>query len=167
MLLLLTRPLAAQTPWAVAGGYSYLQDPPDRIDFPAGWIATASVALKPWLSVVGDVSGHKETALDIDFATFAVLGGARASASIGRLTEFGQLLAGVVRSTSTVVGITSSDHHPAIQPGAGVDYPIARRLAARLQIDYRAIRGGAVSPAPDPRHQLRYSVLLVYHGCCR
>ncbi len=152
----------------MAGGYAYLNDPPDRTDFPSGWLADASVGLTRWLSLVADVSAHWETTIDdIHLSTSAVTGGVRVSARIGRLTEFGQLLAGVARSSSTVVGITNSDDNAAVQPGAGLDYPLLPRLSGRAQFDYRVIRGGIGPPIADPRHQFRFAVALVYHGCCR
>ena len=157
---------SAQTAWDVAGGYSFLQDPPDRINFPAGWLATAGIGLTPWLSVVGDVSRHSTTDFDIDLATLAVLGGVRASARIGPFVEYAQFLSGVVRSTSTVIGITSSESRAGIQPGAGVEYSLTRHFAVRGQFDYSFVVG-AESPDTDPRHQLRYSALVAYHGCCR
>lgn len=146
----------------MAAGYAYLQDPPDRTDFPAGWMADAAVGVNGWLSAVADAGRSAHSTLDIDLSTSALLGGVRASARIGRLTEFAQLLGGLARSTSTVVGVSASDNHFAIQPGAGVDFPFRRRLAGRLQVDYRAIRGGVGSPIADPRHQFRLVGAVVY-----
>jgi hypothetical protein len=163
-LLSIPQSVSAQTPWELAAGYAYLQDPPDRLDFPSGWIASAAVGLTSWLSAVADVSRHSHSTLAIDFSTLALVGGVRASARIGRLTEFGQIGVGLARSTSTVVGISSTAHAVAIQPGAGLDYPLGPRFAARLQIDYRAIRGGIEAPIADPRHQFRYAAELVYRG---
>lgn len=163
VLLLLPRAAAAQRNWELAGGYAYLNDPPDRTDFPSGWIADAAVGLTDWLALVGDASAHWETTIDqIKLSTSAVTAGVRVSARIGRLTEFGQLLAGVVHSSSTVIGITGSDTEAAIQPGAGIDYPFLPHLAGRLQFDYRAIRGGIGPPIADPRHQFRFVAALVY-----
>ena len=160
-------PAAAQRSWEIAAGYSYLQDPPDRTNFPAGWLAGASASLTPWLSVVGDISRHHESSLDIDLSTTALLAGVRAGARIGPFVEFGQLLAGLARSTSTVVGMTTSANDPALQPGAAIEYPIARQFSLRAQFDYRVVRGGDGPGIADPRHQFRYSATLVYHGCCK
>jgi hypothetical protein len=162
VLLFLPQSLSAQRAWEVAGGYVYLQDPPDRTNFPAGWLASAGVALNDWLSAVADVSRSVESSFAIDLATAAFVGGIRASAQIGPLSEFGQFLVGVVRSTSTVVGISQSDDNVALQPGGGVDFRLGHRFAARLQIDYRTIRGGIAGPIADPRHQFRYAAELVY-----
>jgi len=167
LLLIGSAPLGAQRAWDLAGGYSYLHDPPDAIDFPAGWIASASVGLTPWLAAAADVSGHAASELAIDFSTLAVLGGVRASARIGRFTEFAQFLAGPVRAKSTVVGITAIEHDAAVQPGGGVDYPLGSRWAARVQFDFRQVFGGVDTPIADPRHQFRYSAAVVYHGWTR
>ncbi len=166
-LVLAAAPAAAQRTWEIGAGYSYLQDPPDRVDFRGGWLAEGAVGLNGWLRAVGDVSRHWEATLDIHLSTVAFLGGVRASARVGHLTEFAQLLGGVVRSASTVVGVTSADSNPSVQPGAGVDYPLAARVSARAQFDYRLVRGGAGPPIADPRHQFRYSAAIVYHGWSR
>ena len=156
------RATVAQPAWDLAGGYTYLQDPPDRTNFPAGWMAGADVAITDWLSVVVDASRHWQSTLDVDLSTSAITGGLRASARIGRLTEFAQLLAGVAHSSSSVVGVTSAENDFAIQPGGGVDYPSGRRFAVRVEIDYRAIAGGIGPPIADPRHQFRFVWALIY-----
>lgn len=152
---------SAQTRWDVAGGYSYLDDPPDAVSFD-GWMASAGLAMNRWLSAVADVSAHTRTATRerLEFATFAILGGARASAGIGPFTEFAQLLAGASHAGSSI-DPASGEWHAALQPGGGVDYPFAKQLAIRIQIDYRTIRGGIGRPIADPRYQLRYSAALV------
>jgi hypothetical protein len=164
LLLILAAHIRAQPAWDISGGYSYLHDPPDAIDFPAGWIAGASVGVTPWLSAIVDVSGHAATDLAIDFSTLAALAGVRASARVGPFTEFAQLVAGIVRSKSTVVGIESSDHNGSLQPGGGLEYPSGTRVAARLQFDYRQVLGGIETAIADPRHQFRYSIALVYRS---
>ncbi|HZR23382.1 MAG TPA: hypothetical protein VFA59_07340 [Vicinamibacterales bacterium] len=167
VMLLIPRIAVAQPSWEIAGGYSYLDDAPDRTNFPLGWFASGGIGVTQWLTAVGDVSRHARSTLGIDLSTYAVLGGPRASARIGRVTEFGQVLVGLNHASSTVVGITSGDSGLAIQPGGGLDYPLSRRFAVRAQVDYRAIRGGVGPPIADPRHVLRGSAAIVYHGCCR
>ena len=161
--LVMSMPASAQARWGLAGGYSFLQDPPDRTNFPAGWVAAVDVELTPWLAAVGDVSGHRNSNFDIELSTIAILGGARASARIGWLVEFAQLLAGVVRSSSTVLGAGASEHDPALQPGGGIEVDVAPQLSLRGQIDYRLVGGGPGPPIADPRHQFRYSASIVYH----
>ncbi len=153
----------ARAAWEISGSYSYLQDPPDRTDFPAGWAAGTAIDVRPWLSIAADVSGHHTSSFAVDLSTLAALGGVRASARLGSLTEFAQLLAGAVRASSTVVGLDAGETDPAIQPGAGVEYPLAPRYALRAQFDYRLVRGGAGPPIADPRHQFRYSLGIVFH----
>jgi hypothetical protein len=153
---------AAQTgaSWELSGGYSYLQDSPDRTNLPAGWMIGASVALRNWLSAVADISRHTHATGDIDLGMVAVLAGARASATIGPFLEFGQLVVGPARASVSVVGSANADTRFAVQPGAGIDYPFARTLAARLQIDFRSIVGG--THGSDPRHDFRFVAALVY-----
>jgi uncharacterized protein YraI len=122
----------------------------------------ADLALTDWLAAVVDASSHSRSTLDIELSASAITAGVRVSARIGPITEFAQLLAGVAHSSSTVVGITSSDNNLAIQPGGGLEYPSGRRVAARFEIDYRVIAGGIGPPIADPRHQFRFVTALVY-----
>jgi outer membrane protein with beta-barrel domain len=163
ILLFVPVSASAQTAgaWEIGAGYSYLQDSPDRTNLPAGWMVDGAVALTHWLSVVGDVSRNTHTVLDVDLSTYAILGGARASARIGPFTEFGQLLAGTAHASSTVVGVTSSASNFALQPGAGLDYPLSRAVSARLQVDFRSIAGGGAGK--DPRHDFRFVAAIVFH----
>jgi hypothetical protein len=158
----LPAPTAAQTiaSWELSGGYSYLQDSPDRTSLPAGWMIGAALALSSWLAAVVDVSRHAHTIGDIELSMAAVLAGARASAKVGPFAEFGQLVVGPARASSSVVGSTSANTRFALQPGAGIEYPFATALGARLQIDFRSIPGGG----PGPRHDFRFVAALVYRG---
>jgi hypothetical protein len=88
-----------------------------------------------------------------------VLGGVRAEARLGRLTEFGQLLAGVVLASGTGFGITSRNNAFGLQPGAGLDYPLGARVAGRVQADVRFIRGGSNDSTPG--HEIRFLVGVV------
>jgi hypothetical protein len=164
---------SAQTPaseWSV--GYSYLRDPGSSIlaatadddSFPVGW--TAGAARRVWraVSIAGEATGHYKTRTTLDadvrLSYHAFLGGPRASTSIGRVTEFVQALAGVVHGRGSAFGTTVTVTDLALQPGGGVDYALGRRLAARLQLDYRWIRG---SNGRNAVSQFRAVAGLVIH----
>ena len=148
----------------IFGGYSFAHDAKSETTLPAGWSAGAAFTLNPWFAAVGDVAGHYTTVhtfdADVRLTTHAVMGGGRASARIGRLTEFAQLLAGVVRGSGTVFGSTETNTVFAYQPGVGVDYPLSDRLAGRAQLDVRLVRNRA--GGSEAGHEFRFCASLVY-----
>lgn len=164
LLCLLPRLASAQPPAEVSGGYSLARDPRDEVTLPAGWMAGAAVGLTQSLSAVADVSGQYTTIAlvgsDARLSVQTVMGGVRASARIGRLTEFGQVLAGVVRASGSAFGSTNGHHSLGIQPGVGADYPLTRVWAARAELDVRLIRS-----QPDINnsgYEYRFVAALVY-----
>lgn len=168
--LALARPAAAQT--ELYGGYSYLQDPGNSVlaitardnRFPLGWTAGAAHPLRPWLDVAGEVSGHykRRSSLDdpVRVSFHAFMAGPRAHAKLGKLTEFAQVLAGVAHGRASAFGLDVSVTALSVQPGAGVDYPLGSRLAARLELDYRWIRNSA--DGREHASQFRAVAALVY-----
>jgi opacity protein-like surface antigen len=155
----------AQTwrPQELSGGYVYLNDSDNQVGLPAGWMAGGSFRLTDWLSAVGEggISVRTTTTFgsDLRVRVGAVLGGARASASLGPFREFGQVLAGAVLSSATGFGVTSTDTAFGVQPGAGLDYPITARVAARAEVDGRFIRSR--SSGSTPAHEIRLLVGVV------
>ena len=158
----------------VFGGYSYLYDPShaivqanaDQNSLRVGWMAGAArPILNDWLAIVGDVSGHRKRRLtfdgDVTLSFQAYMGGVRAAARIGPFIEFAQLLAGVVRSSGSQFGIEVHDSGFALQPGGGLDYPFASRLAARIEFDYRTVDG--TDAGRERVHQLRAALSLVVY----
>jgi hypothetical protein len=164
LLLLISRQVLAQTPFEISGGYSLAHDFRDQITLPAGWMAGAAIDLTPAFAAVADVSGqYKTVALlnaDARLSVHTVLAGVRASARVGRLTEFGQVLAGVVRASGSAFGSTTTVNAIGVQPGAGVDYPLTARWAARAELDIRLI--AAQQDAQNAGTQLRFAGCLVY-----
>jgi hypothetical protein len=157
-------PARAQTwtPREISGGYVYVNDSDNQIGLPAGWMAGGSWRLTDWLSAVGEGGSSARTTTfvsDLRFRVGTVMGGARASASLGPFREFGQVLAGAVLSSATGLGVTSTDTALGIQPGAGLDYPITPRVAARGEVDVRFIRSR--SSGSTPAHEIRLLVGVV------
>lgn len=164
-LICTSAPAAAETPSPeIFGGYAFVHDPKNDISLPAGWIAGAAVPLSGWLDVVADASGGYKTeeafGAPVRLSAHALLFGGRAGARIGRLIEFAQILAGVVRGTGTAFGFTETTSTFAVQPGAGVDYPVSTHLAARAQVDVRFIRNKP--NGNEAGYEYRFAAALVY-----
>jgi hypothetical protein len=164
LLSLFPRPAHAQSTFELSGGYSLAHDPRDAVTLPAGWFAGAAIGLTSALSVVADVSGQYATIAlfdtDARLTAHAVMGGLRLSARLGRLTEFGQVLAGVVRTSGSAFGSTTSGRSIGVQPGVGIDYPLARTWSARAELDIRLI--AAQPDAQNGGRQYRFAAGLVY-----
>ena len=164
LLALFPCPVHAQTVFEVSGGYSLAHDPRDAVTLPAGWFAGAAIRLTSALSAVADISGQYATIplfeSDARVTAHGVLGGLRLSARLGRITEFGQVLAGVVRTSGSAFGSTTSGQSLGVQPGAGIDYPLAPTWSARAELDLRLI--AAQADAQNGGHQYRFVAALVY-----
>jgi hypothetical protein len=154
-------PLMAQTahPWDVSVGYSLMRDEGEQTNFPLGWNVSASTAITTWLVAMADVDGHRKVipsiATDITLTSHAFSAGARASARLGAIVEFGQLTIGVVRSAGTLFDVADVTLHAMLQPGAGVDCPIASRWSVRAQVDGRFMR---------PHSEVRLVTSVVFHA---
>ena len=148
----------------LSGGYAYVEDPKNRISLPAGWMAGGAIRLTDWISAVAEVSAHGKTTpvpgSEVRLRLLGFTGGLRASARIGRLTQFVQLLAGVARSEGSAYGMTTSSRALALQPGVGVDYPSGSRLAARAELDVRFLQSR--SQGAEGGYQYRFVAALVY-----
>ena len=166
LLCLLSRPAAAQTftPLEVSGGYSFVRDPRNDISLPLGWMAGGGVTLTDWLSAVADVSGSNKTisafGSDVRINVHTAMAGVRGSVRVGRLTEFAQVVVGVVRGSGTAFGFTSTTNAFGVQPGFGVDYPLNQRLAGRAQFDVRFIH--SQPDGNDPGYEYRFVAAIVY-----
>jgi hypothetical protein len=157
LLVLLPRPATAQGV-EIGAGYSLAHDPRDAVTLPAGWMAGAAIDLTPTFSAVADASGQYKT-LEL-FNTTArlrvhtVMGGVRAAARVGTLREFGQVLVGVVQTSGSAFGATTTARSFGVQPGVGVDYPVAGNWAVRAELDIRLI--AAQPDAQNGGHQYRF-----------
>jgi hypothetical protein len=132
--------------WEVSGGYSMLREENDQVTFPRGWTAGAALPLQRWFSVIADVDGQRKAipsiGSDIVLTSHAFLVGGRASATLGRFRESAQICVGLFRATGDAFGSTSSSTSFAVQPGLGLEYPIASRWSARAGVDLRWIPAG-------------------------
>jgi hypothetical protein len=169
--------LAVLTVWAVpgaahgqpaglqiSGGYAFVLDEMTDLSLPAGWMAGVAGPITPWLAWAGEVGANYKTTSaagsDLRFAAHTFLGGLRVSGRTGRVTEFGQVLAGALRATASAFDVTSAHVAAAVQAGAGVDVALAGSTAIRLELDYRFTVGG--EDVEEPARQLRGVVAAVY-----
>ena len=164
LLCCLSQPAAAQTGVEVSAGYALAHDPRDAVTLPAGWVVGAALPITAAIAGVADVSGQYKTITlftsDGHLSVHTVMGGVRAAARIGRLTEFAQVMIGVAHTSASAFGSTSTATVLAVQPGAGVDFPIARSWAARAGIDVRLLR--SQPDATNGGYQIRFIAALVY-----
>lgn len=154
------------------GGYTYLRNPGASVltategddGFPLGWAAGVAWPASRTIAVAGDISGQYKTRTtfddDVKLAFHAFMAGPRARARIGRVAEFAQILVGAVHAHGSGFGVTTSVTALGVQPGGGVDYPLGSRFAARLELDYRWIKGS--SDGRQAANQFRALVGLVY-----
>ena len=166
MLGLCAHSASAQPSFELSGGYALGRDPRDEVTLKTGWIADAAGELTPIVSAVAEASGQYATIAllnaDARLSMHTVMAGARASARLGRLTEFAQLLTGVAFASGSAFGSTTASRSLAIQPGVGVDCPLARAWAARAQFDVRLIR--SQPDATNGGRQFRFAAALVYRA---
>jgi opacity protein-like surface antigen len=117
-----------------------------------GWEASASVRFLPWLRAVGDVVGGYGTVpvvfssilgsekLNVNTNLHTYLFGPRASASVGRLAPFGQVLFGLahqsVSANAFISNVGQRDSAFAFDLGGGIDFRLVSRVAWRVQADY-------------------------------
>ena len=133
----------------LSAAYVYLRDPTVDVSFAAGWNVGASLRIHEWLSVAAEIDDSRKTmstvAGDLSLGVRAFMAGARASAKLGRAVEFGQVLLGAARASGTAFGVTEAHTHPSAQIGAGIDYPLHRGVALRVELDYRVVLGDRFS----------------------
>jgi hypothetical protein len=161
----------ARGPIELFGGYSYLRDPGNALfaatasddAFPAGWFA--GLAHRVWrrVDLVGEVGGQYKHGVtldeDVTMTFHAVLAGPRVSIRLGPASGFSQALVGIVHGSASGFGASVSVTDLSIQPGGGIDVPLAGRFAARFEMDYRWIRG---ADSREAANQFRIAAGLVY-----
>src|SRR5262245_35165225 len=100
MCVTLSRPASAQSAraWDVYVGYAYLRESTEDLSLPAGWVASAAFHLNRWFAIVADAGGNYKTVplvgSDLRVSAHSVMAGGRASAKLGSLVEFVQIVAG-------------------------------------------------------------------------
>ena len=156
------RTAAAQTdppPLDVAVGLSYMREEWLDTDLEFGWLLSVQRHLNGTLAIVGEGGGNY-TRVEPFPAFFpysmwvhSILAGPRVSVRPGqRLTLFGQTLGGWVRRSRTNPGSVVTPLNEGavntfgLQPGAGLEYRLNRKVALRFQADYRRLNKTDVIP---------------------
>jgi len=125
-----------------SAAYVYVNDPTVGVAFRGGWSVGAAKGLNDWLSIAISYDDSRRTvptvAGDVQLGLRTLMAGGQASARLGRATEFGQVLAGLVHTSGTAFGVSEGGTYAGVQAGAGLDYPLARKVALRIELDYRA-----------------------------
>jgi hypothetical protein len=165
LVLLLPRPVAAQAArqLEVSAAYIYIRDPTVDVTFPAGWSVGVAKGVRGWLSIAGAYDDSRKTiptvAGDVTLGVRTLMAGGQASARLGRATEFAQVLFGVVHATGAAFGVSEASTHGSVQAGAGIDYPLARKAALRVELDYRVF----FSHSSDLGRQVRALTGIVFN----
>lgn len=142
--------MGADTPKVeLLGGYEFLRDSSDSVNFPFGWNAAVNYNLSPTLGVVADIGASYKSesfaGVSADLTVWGFMFGPKwASRTNERFTPYFQALAGFARASGSVgvsgVSLGSgSTTEFAIQPGGGVDIHLNEGVAFRLGGDYRRI----------------------------
>jgi hypothetical protein len=137
----------------IAISYSVLYDkelPSDVLGIngwlPYGWVLSASGRVTDSFSVVGEAGGNYkkiQSGYNMTLGVHSFLGGVRYSArDYGKAVPFVQLLFGAARASASSGGVSAGVTGFAAQWGTGVDIAATKRLAVRIQGDYRFLRAG-------------------------
>jgi hypothetical protein len=120
-----------------------------------GWHVAGSRPFRRSLRLVADLSGHYGSFAGADLSQLTFLAGVRYSPPRpgGSLAPFAHALLGGARSSTTVSDTSFSNGAWGGALGAGVDYGLNRRWAARAQLDLLVLRSGGVTDK-DPRISL-------------
>jgi hypothetical protein len=151
-------------PLEVSAGYSFVHGPRADTNLAVGWMVSRSVSLFRQLAAVGEVGGNYRTAgasvTSVPANVHAAMGGVRTSTRTDRLTGFGQLLAGVARTSDSSVALTKTTYSLALQPGVGIDCRLNWRLAFRTEADARFFRGDSIGN--NAGRDYRLTTAIVY-----
>ena len=135
--------LADEPPATVAGGYSFLQEfdtaATTGAKYTSGWFAGATRRIfAPRMSAIGEVTRSSRTNVVSETQSLlALLGGVRIELlRLGPLRLSGAALVGVERFSEPGF----AENGLAIEPGAGADVWILRRLGLRVTAGYRLVR---------------------------
>jgi hypothetical protein len=142
----------AAFPMDASGAYSVLYDQDLATAFKRGWVAAFAARVTDWVSVAAEGGGSYHridvSALELPRSVFVhnIMGGPRVVAHRRAVSLFGQVLAGLARTTRTNPasgrsGVDGASEAFAVQPGVGVDLNFTTNGALRVQADYRVISG--------------------------
>jgi hypothetical protein len=156
------RPAMAQDPPPpvdVGVAFSFMHENYLKTNLTSGWVLSVQKHMNEHFSLVGEGNGNywrtKAFPRFIPYSAWvhSIQGGPRIQANASdKLTVFGQVLAGWVRRSrsnpgSIIVPENEGDINTlGLQPGVGVDVRINRKVAVRLEGDYRLLKSTDVVP---------------------
>lgn len=131
----------------LGAAWSALRDAGSDETLVTGWVASAGLRAQRSLWVIGEAGGHYKTlANDHEVRVHAFMGGLRfAPAASASVRPFAQVLVGVACYCGSDVDAGKAGRSLAIQPGVGLDFAAHRRVAFRVQADYRTVRDSDAS----------------------
>ena len=97
-------------------------------NIPAGWTASVTGRINPFVNVVGEVNGAYKDGVKLHRYLGGLRFGGGPSTGTNYIVVFGQALAGVSKSAATT-GFT-------IQPGLGLDIHGSGKVGGRINVDY-------------------------------
>ena len=153
----------------IAMSYSWLYDSSLSNDtlgmsgvFPAGWLFSASGHVAGPFSLVGEIGANYQSldiyGVEVTIDLHSYLGGVRYAPTLGsRVRPFVQVLAGLGRLSAST-GVSGDAGNAFVsQFGGGADIMATKKVALRLQGDYRALRGDGTSWS-----EFRFATGVVY-----
>lgn len=161
LAMLPAAPAAAQGQPAttISGAYGWLRESGiggnPSVSYNKGWVVSvAQRVTADRLAIAGEAGGQYRTTSAIEtHSLYGFLGGLRFGLTRGsRLSTFAQVLAGVERFSSP--GFSEAGF--AFQPGAGLDVALHKRVAVRVQGDFRMAHEEGVT-----FHEVRVAVGIV------
>jgi opacity protein-like surface antigen len=124
----------------ISGGYGWLRESgiggSPAVTYNKGWVVSFAQRITTVrLAIVGEAGGQYRQASAIEgHSLYGFLGGLRFALTHGsRVSTFAQVLAGVERFSSP--GFSEAGF--AFQPGGGLDFALHKRVAIRVQGDFR------------------------------
>jgi hypothetical protein len=114
-----------------------------------GWELAGSLPVRRRLKIGADLAGHSGSFAGADLGQTTLLVGPTVTWPRPALTPFARFHLGVLRASSTIHGpageINQGRSAFALLLGAGADYELSRRWAARAQAELLFTRGGGES----------------------
>jgi hypothetical protein len=113
-----------------------------------GWEGSLEGKLVPWIGLVTDFSGHYgtqnfteltpngPTTVGVTGHEYEVMFGPRVSVPVGKFTPFGEFMIGLAHISTAGSFPTNTSYATAL--GGGIDYPLIRLVAVRVEGDYVA-----------------------------
>ncbi|MBZ5559117.1 MAG: hypothetical protein LAO77_17740 [Acidobacteriia bacterium] len=148
LIALAPRPAAAQPTLELSGGAAIVRDQKNDVKL-LGWYVEGATRIRPNIEIVVEgsqtyvakdfVVGDLVIERNVIYRDNSIMAGARLSTKLWKLREYGQVLAGRVSASGSDATLVSTTPHLIVQPGVGLDFPLAKRLTLRMELGARFI----------------------------